>query len=176
MERIYTLLTNTFLHYALLAACVFFAAAALVPTNVLIIALNGIFIGTMFAISIAYGELMWDAIWGNKRKYDDVRQMVAAIFIGWAAYGISVASSVYLKAIDASGQALILTAAGRYLAVIAAVMQITAPNLGEPFFYGRDRKLLWAGVAVGLIVAVVLMLVQATNALALGDYLGVPTT
>ena len=175
--KLVSVLSNPFMHFGTMLATIFFGLAVIIPTPTFIIVLNGAYIGTMFAITIAYGELMTQSIfgYGDRRKYDDIRQMVIGLFLTWLAYGMSVSSSVYLRAADQSGQALVFTAAGRYVAIIGAIMQITAPNLGEPVFSGRDRKLLWAGVAAGLLLASILIFMQATNALAVGDFLGVPT-
>lgn len=161
------LLTNSFIHYTLLAALLFCALASIFTPSQLIVLFNGAFIGTMFAITIAYGELLWQAVTGRKRQYDDVRQMTIGMFGIWVAYGIVVSSSTYLIASDGNGQALLLSAMGRFVAIISAILQITAPNLSQPLFYGRDRKVLWVGVSCGIAVAICTIAIQTFQALAL---------
>jgi hypothetical protein len=47
-----------------------------------------------------------------------------------------------------------LTADVRYLCILAAILQITAPDFGLGLFHGRDRKTQWLGFVLGLTTAV----------------------
>lgn len=63
-------------------------------------------------------------------------------------------SSIYARAEGALLTAPTLTAAVRYLFILAAILQITAPYFGLGLFHGSDRKTLWLGFVLGLIAAV----------------------
>lgn len=149
----------------LAAAALFALLLAATPLPRFIIVLNGIFAGAMAAVTVAYWRLMWNAVLGI-RPYDRVRQMTLGFALGWAAYGLSVMVSVYLRSAGAEINTSVLTAASRYVAIIAAMLQVTAPDFGLGLFHGRDRKVLFTSIAVGLAVAVVIMLVQTKTVLA----------
>jgi hypothetical protein len=123
-----------------------------VPLNHLVQLTNGLFLGSMAAIVVAYGQLIWNAILGVK-PYDRVRQMTLGFALCWLAYGLSVVASVYLRSTDAVVTSTYLTVCHRLIAIVAAILQVTAPDFGLGIFHGRDRKMLWASGSVGLAVA-----------------------
>ena len=143
----------------------FLAMAYAIPVDFLIVLLNAVFIGSMAAISIAYWPLVKNAVLGV-RPYDRVRQMTIGFALCWVAYIMSVSVSVYFRSADITVQSSLFTAAGRYVAVVAAVMQVTAPDFGLGLFHGRDRKVLYTGIGVGLFIALAIIVMQETSALA----------
>lgn len=149
----------------LLLTVIFFGAILSLPVDDVIIILNGLFFGTAAAILVAYGQLLWNAVLGV-RPYDRVRQMTLGFFLCWVAYGLVVASSFYFRASGVDVNSSYLTAASRYAAVVAAVLQVTAPDFGLGIFHGRDRKVLYTGVGVGLAVAVLSIYAQFDRFLA----------
>lgn len=142
----------------------FVGLASIVPVDLLIVLLNGIFMGCVAAIAVAYWPLVMNAVLGV-RPYDRVRQMTLGFALCWSAYIISVMLSVYLRSSDAMFTSSMFTAVSRYVAVIAAVLQVTAPDFGLGLFHGRDRKVLYTGVSVGLAVAVFIVLAQQMSIL-----------
>lgn len=134
-----------------------------VPLDSLVVALNSVFAGTMAAILVAYFPLLRNAILGV-HPYDRVRQMTLGFFLCWLAYCIVVLSSIYVRSFGYDGTTSILTAASRYLAIVAAGLQVTAPDFGLGLFHGRDRKVLTAGIVSGLLVALVAIFMQGTTA------------
>lgn len=149
----------------LAAALLFILLLATLRLPQFIVILNGVFAGTMAAIVIAYWRLLWNAVLGI-RPYDRVRQMTLGFALCWAAYVLSVMVSVYLRTTGADVNSSILTAASRYVAILAAALQVTAPDFGLGLFHGRDRKVLSVSAGVGLVVAVVIMVAQAETVLA----------
>lgn len=150
---------------AIIALAVFVALVHWVPLDTLIMFLNGAFFGTAAAILVAYGRLLWNAILGV-RPYDRVRQMTLGFFLCWVAYGLGVAISFYYRSTGTDINSSMLTAASRYVAVIAAVLQVTAPDFGLGIFHGRDRRVLYTGLAAGLITAFVTVLFQTEQVFA----------
>ena len=154
---------------------IFFGAATMVAAlygvlrfilgpNDLIILLNGLFAGAMTAVVVAYGPLIAYAIVG-KHPYDRVWQMTLGFAILWAAVCVGVANSVWLRAMtDYTPPPSDLTPIARYLAIVAACVQVTAPDFGLGIFHGRDRKVLWSAVSLGLLVAVGVIVLQQANA------------
>lgn len=143
----------------------FLAMAYTIPIDLFIVLLNGVFVGAMAAISIAYWPLVKNAILGV-RPYDRVRQMTIGFVLCWFAYIMSVSVSIHFRSADIDVQSSLLTAAGRYAAVVAAIMQVTAPDFGLGLFHGRDRKVLYTGIGVGLMVALGIIVMQESSALA----------
>jgi hypothetical protein len=157
MERLKGL--SFFLGCALVCAAFYAILRMVVSPNELIILLNGLFFGAVTAVAIAYGKLVLFAILGRS-PYDKVWQMTLGFFILWLAVFVAVANSVFIRTIGEPAPINDLTSIARYLSIIAACVQVTAPDFGLGIFHGRDRKVLWASVTVGLLVAVLVILLQ----------------
>ena len=125
----------------------------------LIILLNGLLVGSMSAIAVAYHELIWYAIKGEG-VYNRVRQMTLGFALMWIVFGIGLGTSIYIRVADLPATAYTSVAFARYLAIVAAILQVTAPDFGLGLFHGRDRKVLTASIGIGLVVAVVTILLQ----------------
>lgn len=143
-----------------LAAIVFFGLlVATIPLPLLVIILNGVFIGTMVGVIVAYGPLIWQAVLGLG-PYDRVRQMTLGMAACWLAYICTVLISIYVRAAGGDPIAFLLVVAGRYVAILAAILQVTAPNFGEGIFFGRERKTLLLGISLGLFAALAMIYLQ----------------
>lgn len=129
------------------------------PLRELIITLNGVFIGTMIALSFAYWRLLTDTVLGD--EYNRARQMALGLFVAWLAYGLAAVSSIYTRALGIDIPSNSITVASRYAAIIAAALQITSPDFGLGPFFGRERKVLWLALAAGLVCAALTIYAQA---------------
>ena len=149
-----------------MAAIVFFLVINMFEAETLIYIMNSAFAGAMVAILVAYWRLVWNALAGI-RPYDRVRQMTLGFFLCWVAYCISVFTSIYFRSADLSGAATtsIWTVMGRYIAIFAAVLQVTAPDFGLGIFHGRDRKTLWTGLTLGTVFGVLVFFAQSESVL-----------
>lgn len=152
--------SNKVLPIALLTAAVYVVLRVSLGLNSFIILLNGLFVGSMLTVAVAYSNIVIASIVGDG-KYDRVRQMALSIAIAWAAIMIGVLSSVIGRANGSYISLTDYTPISRYLAIVAAIMQVTAPDLGEGLFFGRDRRLLYIGVTTGAIVAIAVILFQS---------------
>lgn len=155
--------------YLLVSAMIFYALYVLLDPDDLIVVLNSLFIGTMISISVSYGQILFPAIFGA-RPYDDVRVLSIGIFGNWLAYGIVVYGSIYVRAADMPTTTLAVTAFGRWVAINSAVIQIIAPDFNTSFSptYGRDRRLLIAGLFLGVIVSSLVFWAQDNQIIARG--------
>lgn len=162
---------NRVIMATILAVAVFALLAFLAPVSELVVVLNGVFAGTMAAVTVAYWRLMWNAVLGI-RPYDRVRQMTLGFALCWLAYILGVAISIYFRSAGVDVNSSLLTAASRYVAIIAAVLQVTAPDFGLGLFHGRDRKVLATGVIIGFIVAVAVIFGQNQEVLAVAQTSG----
>lgn len=140
-------------------AALFFGLVTYCDLETLIIVLNGVFVGSMVAIVVAYHQLILGAALGIG-EYNRVRQMTIGFAVMWTVICLSAGGSIYARSRGAELTTPMLTAAIRYLAIIGAVLQITAPDFGLGLFHGRDRKTLWAGFILGLATAIAAMLFQ----------------
>ena len=156
---------NRVIMATILAIALFVALSATTPLSEMIILFNGIFAGTMAAVTVAYWRLLLNAVIGI-RPYDRVRQMTLGFALCWLAYVLGAAASIYFRSSGIDVNSSPLTAASRYVAIIAAVLQVTAPDFGLGLFHGRDRKVLVTGVTVGMIVAVFVVFAQNNQVLA----------
>ncbi len=143
------------------AACAFVYALLrlMLSPDELVILLNGLFAGSITAVAVAYGPLIWYAVIG-RHPYDRVWQMTLGFAVLWLAVCVGVANSVFLRASDLAPPTTDLTPIARFLAIIAACIQVTAPDFGLGIFHGRDRKVLWSAVSLGLLVATLIIAVQ----------------
>ncbi len=129
----------------------------------LIVILNSLFIGTSVTVAISFWRLFRDALFGG--PYDRVHIGLAGALLDLAIlFGAS--GSIYTRMFDLPTQTTILLVISRFLAIFAAVLQVTAPDFGHGLFYGRDRRLLIASIVIGIIAASVLMYGQEEEILA----------
>ncbi len=140
-----------------------------VPIASLIVILNGVFVGAMVAIIVAFHRLLLNALQGNE-EYSRVRQMTLGFFLCWLAYALTVVASIYLRTSGVYVPSTGVVAASRFVAIVAAVLQVTAPDFGLGLFHGRDRKALWTGAALGLLVSCIVVYVQVETVLNFGRF------
>lgn len=140
-------------------AAIFFGLLAYVPAVPLIVGLNGLFVGCMVAVMVAYHRLIIGA-WLGIGEYNRVRQMTLGFAVLWIVVLLGAANSIYLRAKGVDIPTTPLTSATRYLAVIAAFLQVTAPDFGLGLFHGRDRRVLWTAGISGLVSAVATIFLQ----------------
>lgn len=138
---------------------VFLALCLLLSASTLTILLNGVFVGTLVGIFITYWALIWNAIRGVDH-YDRVRQMILGFALCWIAVVLSVLVGINIRINGDPINSNYLIAASRYAAIIAAILQVSAPDFGYGWFYGRERKTLWAGAVIGSVVGLALILAQ----------------
>jgi hypothetical protein len=128
--------------------------------NPLIIMLNGLFGGSIAGLMVAYGPLIY-AMFRGREPATRAQELAFGFFALWVAYVLAVYVSVWTRSIgEPTANPSYISALSRYIAVYAAVRQVTAPDYGLGLMYGRDRKLLWVSLLVGLVVAVALWVIQ----------------
>jgi hypothetical protein len=145
--------------YTILFAALFYVLLQIFGLNTLIAVLNGACIGALLAITVTYSRVMRSWFFG----YDEATgvSMFGLFFVLlWAVIGLFVFNSIYLRAADEEYTALLTTAIGRYVLIISAWGLIASLDYGETWFYGRDRKLLYAGVTAGTLIAAILIWAQ----------------
>lgn len=144
---------------AVLFAALYAILRVVLGLDAVIILFNGAFIGAGITFMIAFYRLFLDAIVGNG-EYDRVRQMAVSMIVIWAAVSCLIIASITVRIQGAPVNLVEWSAAGRYLAVMGGIAQVTSPDVGEPLFQSRDHKLLIFAVIVGTLVAVALMVLQ----------------
>lgn len=133
---------------------------SLIKVDALIMILNGFYIGSMAAMIVAFWELVYRTVLGE-RPYDRVSQMTFGFVAIWVAYSGAVFISIYYRSAGLPPvNVTYMTAVFRAIAILAAVAQVTAPDFGLGIFHGRDRKTLWLSLSVGLIVALIVIYAQ----------------
>jgi hypothetical protein len=155
---------NSVLLLAGVAVAIFAGLAVFVPLDELVILFNGVFVGAMTAVAVAYWRLVWNSLMGVS-PYDRVEQMTLGFFFCWVAYCIAVSGSIYYHSAGIASNATFMTALSRYVAIIAAILQVSAPDFGLGIFHGRDRKTLWLGTSLGLIIGLLVIWLQRSEAL-----------
>lgn len=139
----------------------FFALCFFVSASTLTVLLNGVFVGTLIAIFVTYWTLIWNAFLGVG-YYDRVRQMILGFALCWIALILSVLVGINIRVSGGAINSNYFIAASRYAAIIAAMLQVSAPDFGYGWFYGKERKALWVGIAIGSVAGLGLILAQGT--------------
>jgi hypothetical protein len=150
---------------AFIFAIIYLFLFSIFSLDALIIILNGLFFGSVTAIIFAFGKILVNSIKGVT-PYDRVEQMTIGFFLAWFALILLMVASVYLHASGQSYKATFLAASGRYVAIVAAWVQLTAPDFGLGIFHGRDRKILYSSVLIGGIISLVFIYIQNFQILA----------
>lgn len=148
----------------IIAIAILIAMLKLFPLNSLITVLNGVFIGSICGIVFAFWRLLKSTVIGAP-PFDRARQYALSVFIMWIAIFLTALISIISRASGNDPVPYALVAASRYFVIIAAILQITAPDFGSSFFAGKDRKFLWTAVIIGLVVSSVLIFAQEQSVL-----------
>lgn len=154
------ILRSSFTSHVIVGGIGFSVLALTIPLDSLIVMLNGLFVGAVAALLVAFGPLIW-TLFGGKEAPSRAQELALGFFALWIAYLLTAYVSVWTRSIgEAAANPSYMSALSRYIAVYAAVRQVTAPDYGLGFIYGRDRKILIAAMGIGLVVAVALWIVQ----------------
>lgn len=145
-----------------LSLAVFFGLYAALPARTMLILMNGLFTGAMVGVFVTFSQLLWSVIAGH-RPYDRVRQMTLGMATHWIATSLLIGSSIWMVSASYGTESTLAGLLGRYLAVVAATLKVTAPDLGLGVFYGRDRKLLYFGLFLGAMAAILVIVFQGSE-------------
>lgn len=149
----------------IIASIGFAAIAALIPLELSIVMLNGIYFGSIIGIVVTYWGLIKATIIGAP-PFDRARQYALGVFAIWLAYTATVFISIISRAAGDDVTPYYIVAASRYVAIIAAWLQVTAPDFGDGFLFGRDRKILWSAVTISIIISIFIIFAQSQAVLA----------
>jgi len=139
---------------------VFVAMKVFIEPNLLMSVLNGLFAGMTVGIVAAYYRLIWEAIWRGG-EYDRIRSYSLGLFLPWVALFVLIGVSIQARTTELfTGPNYTAGALGRYIAIIAAVMQVNALDFSYALLHGRDRVMVRSGVVLGLVVAVATIAIQ----------------
>lgn len=147
------------LSYSFLAAVVYLLLTFLLPSALLVQILNGIFVGLVVAVTIVFFPLVWRAI--TQRAFDDVAQLTIGICLTWASLVISRSTNIFGQVTNTGGGLAnsAPVAFATYLAILGAVLHITAPGMVESKLV-YNRGILAFALAVGVVLSCLTILVQ----------------
>lgn len=129
------------------------------PLDFLIL-LNGLFAGSVVGVLITYGQLVWQTII-DRRAYNRARHMTLGFALAWIAISLAVAASIYAISRGIDNPSINeLTLIARWVYIVAAYLQITAPDFGVNMLDHRNRRLLLVTLMAGLLVAAVVIWMQ----------------
>lgn len=153
-------LRSSFTSHIIVGGLGFAVLASTFSLNGLIVMLNGLFAGSIVGLLVAFGPLIWVLLRG-KESPSRAQELALGFFSLWIAYILATYVSVWTRSIgEPTANPSYVSALSRYIAVYAAVRQVTAPDYGLGFIYGRDRKILFAALGLGLLVAASLIIIQ----------------
>lgn len=155
-----SLATNVTVQVVILGLAALFAALwTILPPDILVIILNGVFVGSLVTVGASYYKLLRATLRGDT-MYDRTRFMTLSIAILWFSVIVSVAASVYARMNDTYSTTFLLSAIGRYLAIVAALMQMRSLDYGWAMFHSHDRVMIWASTFLGVTVGAGIIAIQ----------------
>jgi len=137
----------------------FFALQAALEPSLLMSILNGLFAGSVVAIVAAYYRLIVAAIRGGGEQ-GRVQQMTLGLFLLWVSVVVNVGVSIYARSTEIYTATYTAAAAARYLAIVAAVLQMRSLDYAFALFHGRDKVMIWTSLVLGAVVAVATIALQ----------------
>lgn len=153
-------LRSSFTSHIVFGALGFAVLASTFTLNGLIVMLNGLFAGSIVGLLVAFGPLIWALVRGVQPA-SRAQELALGFFSLWVAYILATYVSVWTRSIgEPTSNPSYISALSRWIAVYAAVRQVTAPDYGLGFIYGRDRKVLIVALGLGVLVAVALWIIQ----------------
>ena len=126
--------------------------------------LNGVFLGLLGAVAVVFAPLIWRAI--RARDFDRVSQLVIGIVLNITSLCILRAVSTVSRATDSTWflKDSPFIALAIYMAILGSILHITAPGMVEARLE-HNRRLLFAAIVIGLVIAAVTIIFQRTGAL-----------
>jgi len=151
----------------LLLTLLFIAGLAWIKSTIFLIILNSLMFGTFMSVAITYGYFFGYTIF-VKSEWSREKQFIISTGLLWMFIMLTGIYSYTHRTVTPDVEIpadwmLLLT---RYIAIVAAVMQVFAPDMGESLYYGVHRKVMLAGIVVGGLVAAYTMLVAISPAFA----------
>jgi len=137
----------------------FFALRAALHPSLLMSILNGVFAGSVVTIIAAYYRLIVAAIRGDG-PYGRVQQMTLGLFLLWVSIVVNVGVSIYARSTEIYTATYTAAAAARYIAIIAAVLQMRSLDYAYALFHGRDKAMIWTSLVLGAAVTVTTIVLQ----------------
>lgn len=154
-----------FLAFLVGVHALFFVMKFFLSADALIILLNGLFVGSLVGLIIAFAPLGWTAMRGRLR-YADAGTFTLALFMLIYGIALGVSSSLWIRVSGLPVTPLTLTALARYAIIIGFTLFVYAPDFGNGLFYGRDRKEFALALAVGAVCSALVVYMQAYEVLA----------
>lgn len=127
--------------------------------NDLIVLLNGLLVGSLVSVAFAFSRLMFYAVFDGD-QYTRSRQYAIGVMLCWVVIAIGTSVSIYVNAINLPVPVFLAVAFARFLAIIAAILQVTSPDFGLGVMYGRDRKMMYLSMVIGAAVAFAAIVAQ----------------
>ena len=137
----------------------FFALREALDPSLLMSLLNGVFAGAVVTIIAAYYRLIVEAIRGSVQQ-ERVQQMTLGLFVLWMSMVVNVGVSIYARSTEFDPSTYTGAAAARYLAIIAAVLQMRSLDYAYALFHGRDKTMIWTSLVLGAFVAIAIVILQ----------------
>lgn len=150
---------------------IFFVGFRYIPDSYFLLILNSLYLGSITSTVIIYGYYFYHTMF-SRDTYTRERQFTISVGLQHLAYILIVAYSATYRRPEGSTEIPVdwMILLSRYVVIVATTLQVFSPDMGQSLFYGLNRKVLLGGMAVGLVIAVIVMLIQVnpTVASALG--------
>lgn len=147
-----------------ITAALYTTLALALPAPAFIVVLNGVFVTCVIAVFWGYAPLFLDVL-RRWRDYDRVAHYVLGVFVLWLSVIVGASNSIFLRSTLEPDMipVTVITALARFLTIVAAIIQVTAPDFGEGVLYGRERRRLWVGMAVGAVAGIAVIFIQRAS-------------
>lgn len=163
--------TNAIIKAGLALALIFAGLVTFFPNGDAHEILNGVFIGVGLMVYMTFSRVTWQTLLG-RGPYRRGQLIALSLAIIWLAATIRVLLSIAYRASNESAWLLNLpfSALMTYLFIVAGVIQIIAPSVGQTgdegrFMHGHSVGWIWFAAASGVTAATVVIWLQRSSML-----------
>lgn len=166
--KTHVFLWNNYLWTAILILTLLFLACLFnLKPFVFLTILNSLFLGAITAQGFVFGQYFIYTV-VRRDEYSGPRQWILSAGLDKLAYLLVVTYSLTHRSsasieVPIDWQLLL----SRYVIILSSVMQVFAPDFGENFFYGANRKFMIIGLIAGIVMATLVLLAKFSPALGL---------
>ena len=172
VSKVKFVLENYIFTFIAVLTAIFLLGYNYVSSSYFLLMLNSLYLGSIVSTIFIYSYFFIHTI-VSFEAYTRERQFTISVGLQHLGYILIVAYSATYRRPEGSTEVPVdwMILLSRYVTIVATTLQVFSPDMGQSLFYGINRKVLLAGMAIGICIAVFVMLIQVnpsfSNALGL---------
>ena len=151
------------IHRALFGLFTFLLGYVLIPTNVYIEILNGLFVGSIFTVVQMFRRVFWKAL-SNVEDYGRAEHFAVGILFYILTVIMGRTNYIWIRSSQPSDIldqiSFFTTALTVATAIAGGLYVVTAPGWNSTYIHEHDKKTLYWSTAIGLLLALGVFMLQ----------------